>query len=157
MINYIPCYITEDNFYNDNTIIAIDPHKTSYDEYAYNKIYLNQDLPLCLIDSQQKNNFIKALLEDNCTYLIQGQNISMQEAYFVDNDNNLMTYFDWDENQPIISMEDYAICININKKWESSNIYDKHYPILEYHLKFLSDYFNNPRIYYQVFDTQEVT
>ena len=70
-----------------------------------------------------------------------------------------MSYFDWDTGQPSSKTNEWFDCIfiNKNKKWELSNIYNKRGMILEYKLNRLSNYFNNPRIYYQVFGTQEVT
>ena len=67
-----------------------------------------------------------------------------------------MTYYDWDAGQPTVSMYD-TICINENQKWEVTDGFKKHFPVYEYKLKYLSDYFQNPRIYYQIFGTQEVT
>ena len=67
-----------------------------------------------------------------------------------------MSYFDWDTDQPTLGMYD-CIYINENQKWAISDGYDEHYSILEYKLNRLSNYFKNPRIYYQIFGTQEVT
>lgn len=149
MINVIPSYITQDNFYDSNTIIAIGTNKISYDYYKYNNV------PLCLIDSEHKNNFVKQFLK-NKTYLIQGTRNSFEDNIFIDGNSNPMTYYDWDVGQPTVSMYD-TICINENQKWEVTDGFNKHFPVYEYKLKYLSDYFQNPRIYYQIFGIQEVT
>lgn len=149
MINIIPSYITQDNFYNTDTVIAIGTNKISYDYYKHNNV------PLCLIDSEHKNNFIKQFLQDK-TYLIQGTRNSFDNNIFIDGNGNPMTYYNWDAGQPTINMYD-TICINKNQKWEITDGFNKHFPIYEYKLKYLSDYFQNPRIYYQIFGTQEVT
>ena len=153
MINILPQYITQDNFYNNDTIIIADSKLITYDEY----IYYQKNKPLCLIDSESKNNFVKNLLLDNQTYYIQGE--KSFDGDILDNNRNVMSYFDWDTGQPTSKTDGWFDCIfiNKNKKWELSNIYDKRGMILEYKLNRLSNYFNNPRIYYQVFGTQEVT
>ena len=156
MINIIPSYIAQDNFYNDTTIIVADIQKISYDKYKYNKIHLNQEIPLCLIDSAQKNDFVKQLLLPGQTYLIKGERASLTENIFSDGNGNILSYFDWDTDQPTLGMYD-CIYINENQKWAISDGYDEHYSILEYKLNRLSNYFKNPRIYYQIFGTQEVT
>ena len=156
IVNVIPIDVTENNFYDDVTIIGVSSNKITYDEYKYDKIYYGKEEPLCLIDSQTKNDFIKQILTKDATYLIQGKRASEANDTFIDNKDNPMSYFDWDLNQPLLSQEYNCICINKNQKWETSSIYDEHYMVLEYKLKRLSDYFDNPRIYYQIFGIQEV-
>lgn len=154
MINVIPSYITQDNFYDSNTIIAIGAEKISYDEYI-NKTTNNI---LCLINSQNKNNFVSNLLTPGNTFYIQGEKIAfVGETDFRDNQGNVLSYYNWDSGQPISNGYLDCICINENAKWETSDIYTKRNMIFEYKLKRLSDYFQNPRIYYQIFGTQEVT
>ena len=154
MINVIPSYITQDNFYDSNTIIAIGTEKISYDEY----INKTTDNILCLINSQNKNNFVSNLLTPGNTFYIQGEKIAfVGETDFRDNQGNVLSYYNWDSGQPISNGYLDCICINENAKWETSDIYTKRNMIFEYKLKRLSDYFQNPRIYYQIFGTQEVT
>ena len=147
MINVIPSYISQDNFYDTTTIIATDETLRPYNELQH----------LCLLDSQAKNNFIKSLLKDNKTYYIQGYNFSPDGNDFVDNNENIISYFDWDTGQPILNGLTNIIYVNENKKWSTGDIIEKHGSILEYKLNRLSHYFKNPRIYYQIFGTQEVT
>lgn len=154
MINVIPSYITQDNFYDSNTIIAIGTEKISYDEY----INKTTDNILCLINSQNKNNFVSNLLTPGNTFYIQGEKIAfVGDTDFRDNQGNVLSYYNWDSGQPISNGYLDCICINENAKWETSDIYTKRNMIFEYKLKHLSDYFQNPRIYYQIFGTQEVT
>lgn len=147
MINIVPSYISQDNFYNTTTIIATDETSKPYNELQN----------LCLIDSQAKNNFVKSLLKDNKTYYIQGYNFSPDGNDFVDNNNQLMTYFDWDIGQPILNGITNVIYINTDKKWATGDLIEKRGAVYEYKLNRLSHYFKNPRIYYQIFGTQEVT
>ena len=154
MINVIPSYITQDNFYDSNTIIAIGTEKISYDEY----INKTTDNILCLINSQNKNNFVSNLLTPGNTFYIQGEKIAfVGDTDFRDNQGNVLSYYNWDSGQPISNGYLDCICINENAKWETSDVYTKRNMIFEYKLKHLSDYFQNPRIYYQIFGTQEVT
>ena len=154
MINVIPSYITQDNFYDSNTIIAIGNEKISYDEY----INKTTDNILCLINSQDKNNFVSNLLTPGNTFYIQGEKIAfVGDTDFRDNQGNVLSYYNWDSGQPISNGYLDCICVNENAKWETSDIYTKRNMIFEYKLKHLSDYFQNPRIYYQIFGTQEVT
>ena len=148
MINVIPSYITQDNFYDTTTIITTDETLRPYNELQN----------LCLIDSQAKNNFVKSLLKDDKTYLIQGTRFELDDGdNFYDNNGNELTYFDWDTNEPNLFYCNNAIIINKNQKWATIEYNEKHGAILEYNIKRLSDYFQNPRIYYQVFGIQEVT
>lgn len=154
LVNIISSYITQDNFYDNTTIIAIGAEKISYDEY----INKTTDNILCLIDSQNKNNFISNLLTPGNTFYIQGEKIAfIGDTDFRDNQGNVLSYYNWDSGQPISNEYLDCICINENAKWETSDIYIKRNMIFEYKLKRLSDYFQNPRIYYQIFGTQEVT
>lgn len=154
LVNIISSYITQDNFYDNTTIIAIGAEKISYDEY----INKTTDNILCLIDSQNKNNFISNLLTPGNTFYIQGEKIAfIGDTDFRDNQGNVLSYYNWDSGQPISNEYLDCICINENAKWETSDIYTKRNMIFEYKLKRLSDYFQNPRIYYQIFGTQEVT
>ena len=98
-----------------------------------------------------------SLLKDNVEYYIQGVK-RLFESEFVDSDENPLTYFDWDSGQPVETYSDTAIKINTNKKWEAEDdIGNKLGYVAECKLKRLTDYFTNPRIYYQILGTQEVT
>lgn len=147
MINIVPSYISQDNFYDATTIIATDETLKPYNELQN----------LCLIDSQTKNNFVKSLLKDNKEYYVQGYNFSPDGNDFVDENNQLMTYFDWDTGQPVLNGITNIIYINTDKKWTTGDLIEKRGAIYEYKLNRLSHYFKNPRIYYQIFGTQEVT
>ena len=73
IVNVIPIDVTENNFYNDVTIIGVSSNKITYDEYKYDKIYYGKEEPLCLIDSQTKNDFVKQILtkEDGMVYIME--------------------------------------------------------------------------------------
>lgn len=148
LINTIPHCITDKNFYSDTTIIVTDDTLKLYEELQN----------LCLVSSKTKNNFVKSLLKDNKTYLIQGSRFELDDGnVFYDKSGNELSYFDWDINEPNLFYYNTAIIINENKKWATTEINEKHGAVYEYKLKRLSNYFKNPRIYYQIFGTQEVT
>lgn len=147
MINVIPSYITQDNFYTDTILIIADERLKTYNRFDN----------LCLINSMTKNNFVKNILKDGKTYFIQGYNLNFNGQEFIDNNDNDMTFFDWDIGQPETESLINNIYINENKKWATGDITIKRGAIFEYKLERLSHYFKNPRIYYQIFGTQEVT
>lgn len=147
MINVIPSYITQDNFYTDTILIIADERLKTYNRFDN----------LCLINSITKNNFVKNILKDGKTYFIQGYNLNFNGQEFIDNNDNDMTFFDWDIGQPETESLINNIYINENKKWATGDITIKRGAIFEYKLERLSHYFKNPRIYYQIFGTQEVT
>jgi len=107
---------------------------------------------LAKIESSDKNDFIKTLIMDDNLYRIQGESmytffeVSTEERYRFEN-NTIMTYFNWD-----IALKNKAlpyVSINQSGKWVSISRSNEYY-VLEYKAKKLSDYFINPRVYYQV-------
>lgn len=153
----LPDYGTNDNIYSSDTIIIESRNGT----YYYDDIVAQlsqKGCNLCLIDSSDKNIFVKNLLHENETYFIQGTNFNPEGPQFVDNDGNEMNYFDWDVNQPDYSDMINCIYINENKKWATvKNMYtEAHGYILEYKIKRLSDIYKNPRVYYQILENREV-
>ena len=152
-INNIQSYITNDNFYNDDTIIVLSTEKI----YAGMSQNYNDIMTACLIDSQSKNDFVSLLISGSSdTYYIQGIKY-IGESNFKDINGNTLSYFNWDAGEPSSSINEMydTIYINENKKWAISDEYEQRYAVLEYHLKRLSNYFNNPRIYYQAFKMQQ--
>lgn len=153
-LNTLPLMISETNIYDDRTII------TSYSAIPQNRYQIEQSLSeidccLCLVDSEEKNLFIQNLLEENKTYYIQGYNLSLEDEIFTDNNGNELLYTDWDENQPYYYVFN-SIIINQNKKWQTAiGSEEKHGYIAEYKIKRLSDYFKNPRIYYEILSSKE--
>ncbi len=105
------------------------------------------------IESSAKNDFVKALILDDNLYRIQGESMywytgnPIEERYRF-NDLTFMNYFNWD-----LALKDKTkVSISINKEgnWASTGLTSNGYYVLEYKAKKLSDYFINPRVYYQV-------
>lgn len=154
-IKQIPGYGTNGNIYNENTVIM----ESRNDVLTYDAIIdklISYECQLCLIDSETKNNFVKSLLHDD-TYFIQGYNFSLNSTDFIDNQGNALHYFDWDNNQPVLNNLTNQIYINQNKKWAivEDRYTEKHHYIFEYEIKRLTDFYKNPRIYYQVLGNKE--
>ena len=156
LFNTFDTYVTENNFYTDTDIII--PSIQSKDLGTILSIIEEKNCQLCLIDSNTKNNFINNLLADNREYFIDGiytLTDNESEQHFLDKNGNVMNYFNWDSGQPILSIMSACIKINQNKKWATADAYDMLYYVMEYNIKRITQYFDNPRIYYQVLNTKE--
>lgn len=151
LINIIPVYVTEKNFYNQNTIIGCSDVLT----YSYKSIVNKFSNHLCLIDSDNKNNFVKGLVKENSSYIIQGFRDTSKDTDFKDLNNNSLAYTNWDNKEPI-SLSKTAITISKNGKWKSIYYTDEAGYVLEYELHRLSYYFKDPKVYYKVFAKQGV-
>ena len=157
ILSTINVYANTNNLYDSNTLIvasSIAPNTYS----NTTKLLKDNNCNLVLIDSEDKNDFVKQLLLDNKRYFIQGINFEMQGTDFTDNNNNTMTYFDWDDNQPTLTDIANYIYINENKKWSvvTNRYSDTMGYVLEYKIKNIKDYYYNPRIYYQVLESKEI-
>lgn len=157
----LPCYGNNDNIYTDSVIIESRNITDSYNVQYDNVITKLKEsgCSLCLIDSDAKNSFVKNLLHDGKTYFIQGSNFSPEGSDFLDDEGNVMTYFNWDTGQPDNTGILNVIYINDSGKWAvPESIYtDLHGYVLEYKIKRFTDLYNNPRIYYQILGNGEVT
>lgn len=154
-VNQIYCYADENNFYDENTIIAVAQDYPETYVFSFNEAQ-EFDCEIALIDSNEKNNFVKNLLEDDVEYYIQGYNFAPDGQDYIDNQDNVLTYTDWDVNEP----NPIGLCSNIkyntNKKWASvDGVTERIKYIVEYKIKPLSTVYNNPRIYYQAFGNKE--
>ena len=156
LFNTLDVYFTEDNFYTDTDIII--PSVQAKDFIAALSIAENKNCQLCLIDSNAKNNFVNNLLVDNREYFTDGRyskNNEEEIPNFIDSNGNILTYFNWDAEQPQYDWMSSYIKINQNRKWEAADVSDIVYYVIEYNIKRLTQYFDNPRIYYQILNTKE--
>lgn len=154
-LNKAPFYIEDKNFYNQDTVIAACSEKVLYDNIIQE--LENQEASLCIVDGANKLNFIKTLMQPEKEYYIQGHNddpTSTDRPYY-DSDGNEVPYLDWDTDQPTPTFANYLI-INTNGKMATSNVSKKYGYVAEYKIKKISQYFDNPRIYYQVLGNEEV-
>ena len=156
-IHTIDAYIDNNNLYDNNTIITASYTNPDVYRNIKNKLIAEQ-CTLSLIDSTEKNEFVKSLLLPDKKYFIQGYNFDPDGSDFTDDNNNILSFTDWDSEQPMYIDILNVICINENKKWEIVNdIYnDKLGYVAEYKIKKLSQYFENPRIRYQVLGNKKV-
>jgi len=105
------------------------------------------------IESSAKNDFVKALILDDNLYRIQGESMywytgNPTEERYRFSDLTFMSYFNW--NLALKDKTKVSISINKNGDWASTGLTSNNYYVLEYKAKKLSDYFINPRVYYQV-------
>lgn len=155
-VKELPYYGTNDNIYLDSVIIK------SYDDASYYNVIIKQleeyDCNLCLIDTTEKQTFVRNLLADGETYFIQGTNFAIEGTDFLDDKGNTMSYFNWDAGQPVYPEISNVIYLNENKKWAivQDKYNDSHGYILEYEIKKITDLYKNPRIYYQILGNKEV-
>lgn len=147
---YLPARITASNMYDTNTIIGIHTGKKTYDNMM--KFFAQNHVKLSLLDSQEKNNFVKQLI-DTKGYFIQGIKYEMDDEP-VDNKNNPLLFTDWDTNEPRYTDIKNVFYLNSNKKWAVvPNMYTSTYgAVFEYSMEYLSNYFINPRVHYTVLE-----
>lgn len=147
---YLPARVTAANMYNTNTLIGACTKKKTYDDMIE---FLNQNhTSLSLLDSQAKNNFVKQLI-DTKGYFIQGKKYEVDDDP-IDDENNILSFTDWDTDEPNYEGIENIFYLNSNKKWAVvPNRYGSTYgAIFEYSMKYLNDYFTNPRVHYTVLE-----
>lgn len=156
-INTIPLYCS--NLYND-TIIAV----TDFIKIPACNVKDNLDNNICVakIDSVQKEQFITSLINNQeLEYLFQGICTTNDDisCIFTDYNNNTLQYVNM-INTPSVSdlgMSGSAfMCYTFNDKMKLLDDCTKIIPvILEYKIPRITEYFENPRIYYQVLGNKE--
>lgn len=154
LTSVLKLYVTDNNFYDQNTIIGynnIDKNNVYYN----NQWLSNTGCTLCKIDSEAKNNFVAQLLQPDTEYLIDGKRSYITGLYY-DSNSEEMTYFNWDNDNPVLGDTTVHITISSDGKWESTTSAIINSFIAEYKVKKLTEYYENPRIYYQVLENKEV-
>lgn len=155
-LNQVQLLADADNLYDSETIIVASC--AIPDALLNIKTFLeSEDCTLCLVNSAAKNNFVKNLLLQNKEYYIQGYNFSPDGPTYYADDMTPLTYTDWDTGEPNAAGLSSNIKYNTNKKWaDADGSTEKIGYVAEYKIKRLTQYFDNPRIYYQVFGNKEV-
>ena len=158
IINKIPYYITSDNFFDSKTIYIANCIEPKIYSEIKNDVIRN-GCTLALIDSETKSVFINNLLFSGKEYFIQGVISSYESSDYpgiLCNDNEEpITYSNWDTGEPSITDNIHHLKINTNGKWQTTGSSDLCGFVAEYKIKSLSDYFTNPRIHYQIYKTRE--
>ena len=156
-ISTVPLYCS--NLYND-TIIAV----TDFINIPACNVKDNLDNNICIakIDSVQKEQFIASLINNQeLEYLFQGICTTNDDVscIFTDYNDNILQYVNM-INTPSVS--DLGIsgsafmCYTFNDKMKLLDDCTKVIPvILEYKIPRITEYFENPRIYYQVLGNKE--
>lgn len=159
LLSNVSLYATKDkNLYND-TIIAISdaiPEMMLFDiKDAF------ETITVAKIDDVQKEQFVRTLLDDIHKYLFQGVAFSL--------DGTTITYVDYDGNelpykniQNVPSINDLDLyygsymSYSLNNKMEIIKQDKLTIPVIfEYKIPRITEYFENPRIYYQVLGNKE--
>ena len=157
--------IKPENIYNDSCII-ISSSKKNYQEADFDVLHNNNQL--CFVNSQDKLNFILNLISssnlpnDSEFYIggLYGQ-VGYEESSSFEwsvGGNQIYTWTNWDTGEPV-NTTNGVIYMTSTGKWKTDT-YDtdvKRYYIIEHKFNKISDYFYNPRIHYQIFNTKEVT
>lgn len=153
-INSIPFLANESQLYDTDTLIVYsDADKKNF--YFTNQYLKSINCKLCLIDSNEKNNFVANILPDNIQYLIDGDRSFVDLEYY-NISYEKMSYFNWADGNPN-SEEAYTnIVITSDSQWHSVNCNEPYGFVAEYSIQKLTQYFENPRIYYQILGNKEV-
>lgn len=123
--------ITSSNFYDDRTIIIPIRKKNMKIGETLEEIQKGHGRLFCINDSD-KLDFARSLMNTSA-------------FYWVTNTDNLQYTSLNDMRGKIYVMDKYGSLLMVN------NLYGKYGYIAEYKVKYLSEYFTNPRIYYQVY------
>ncbi len=152
-MNTLKLYTTDANLYDTETIIVANSVDTNI--FYYLQQYTKQNgYELCKIDSAAKNAFIANIIQPDTYYYIDGERSFIDNQYY-DSNAEVLTYFNWADGHPLTEDEYDSIAI-INDTWESVDSSQKLGFIAEYKIKRLSQYFENPRIYYEILGNKEV-
>lgn len=155
IINTIPFHVEENQIYNTDTIIVCD--NTDKRKFASTTRYLKTiNHKICKIDSKTKNNFVSNILSQDVMYLIDGTRSFIDLKYY-DTNKQELSYFNWAEGNPNTNEAYTNITITSDGKWHSVSNNEKLGFVAEYTIQRLTQYFENPRIYYQVLGNKEVT
>ena len=165
IVHTIPDYITDENIYNNQEAIIMSTAKNRLTEVLSMFSSLERPYALCLLKDAQKFNFVKALLQNEHEYFFQAlyePRIQDGDAVWNDSNHNPLTFFNWANGQPNIIDDEsimgaYLKYTSSGWKMHSEFMYggDAHGYVAEYPIKYLSDYFTNPRIYYQIYGIKE--
>lgn len=153
-LNKIQIYAPESSLYNNSLIIPTYAVPGTIKEI---KEFLDKErCELSLIDSDSKNNFVKNLLLPSREYYIQGQYFEPAGNDFYQNGGIPMSYTDWQDGEPIISSISRYIKYNTNKKWSTADGLTEGIGfVAEYKLRKMTQFFTNPKVYYQVLGNKE--
>ena len=159
LLSNVSLYATKDkNLYNNSIIGVSDavPEMMLFDVKNAFEI-----VKVAKIDDTQKEQFIKTLLDNSHKYLFQGIAVSL--------DGTTVTYLDYDGNElPYTNIQNAPttndldlyygsyMSYSLNDKMEIVKQEKLTIPVIfEYKIPRITEYFENPRIYYQVLGNKE--
>jgi hypothetical protein len=156
-MNQVQLYADASNMYDSDTIIVASCAKPKL-VTKHQELLSAEKCKLALIDSEAKNAFVKNLLLPGKEYYIQGHCFTLDGlTYYQEDGITPLTYTDWDTNEPDpVGLSSY-IKYNKDKKWaDADGITERLGYVAEYKIQRLTQYFDNPRIYYQILGNKEV-
>lgn len=152
IVNKLSGHIGPENVYDEKTIIFSSAiHKDYY--FNVNKDLTDRHCTLCRIDDANKKEFIKNIIRDN-------SKIYFVNAYREIDDDQWVTY---DENENRIELpftetsfengiSGRNVCMDAQGKlYTVDGVTSKNGYIAQFIIQRVSNYFDNPRIYYQVY------
>jgi hypothetical protein len=156
-INKVQLYAEASNRYDADTIIVASCAKPN-SILQHKELLAKERCSIAFVDSVAKNNFIKNLLLQGKQYYIEGYCFIPDGLTFYRDDGiTPLTYTDWDTGEPNLFGLSSYIKYNQNKKWATADGPSERIGyIAEYKIQRLNQYFENPRIYYQVLGNKEV-
>ena len=159
LLSNVSLYATKDkNLYN-NTIIAISDAVSEMTLFDINDTF--KTVKVAKIDDIQKEQFIKTLLDNTHKYLFQGIAFSSDGTTieYTDYDGNELQYTNIQNAPSINDLDLYYgsyMSYSLNDKMEIIKQDKLTIPVIfEYKIPRITEYFENPRIYYQVLGNKE--
>ena len=159
LLSNVSLYATKDkNLYN-NSIIAVSdavPEMMLFDVKNAFEI-----VKVAKIEDTQKEQFIKTLLDNSHKYLFQGIAVSLDgtTVTYLDYDGNELPYTNIQNTPTTNDLDSYYgsyMSYSLSNKMEIIEQEKLTIPVIfEYKIPRITEYFENPRIYYQVLGNKE--
>ena len=159
LLTNVSLYATKDkNLYN-NTIIAVSDAIPEIMLFDVKDTF--KTVTVAKIDNAQKEQFIKTLLDNTHKYLFQGVAFSLDGTTitYIDYDGNELPYTNIQNAPSINDLDLYYgsyMSYSLNNEMEIMEQDKLTIPVIfEYKIPRITEYFKNPRIYYQVLGNKE--
>lgn len=156
-LNKIQLYAPEFCLYNEDTLII--PTYANPNNYSNSEEFLKENnCTISLINSEGKNNFVKNILSPNREYYIRGHYFKIiDNNFYTDGSLEKLEYTDWDSDEPKLIGVSRHIKYGTSKKWKTADGLTENIGVIaEYKPRKLTQFFTNPRVYYQVLGNKEV-
>ena len=164
VMHTVPDYLTPDNIYNNKEIVLASTNRMYFSDLITKIRSLSQPYSLCLIEDQSKFDFVQNLLKDDEMYFFQAlyrlspSGTEERPYEWIDDTMQPLPFFDWASGHPV---EEGIMTAFLQKEatWKMYSDYlhggEARGCVVQCPIKHLSDYFKNPRIYYQIYGEKE--